>query len=81
MIAYDDEDVDRIRRQQENARYEERIKALEKQCAVLAEQVDRQGKVVEAARYTTGSYSDLYALRQSVADYDAAMAQLAKGTG
>jgi hypothetical protein len=64
-----------------------RVKALERQCAALAAQVDRQAKVVEVAqvlsrslrRHDPASWSGTEeALERMVTEYEAAMAQLAK---
>jgi predicted ATPase len=71
----------------EFAKYETRIKALERQCAALAAQADRQAKVVEVAqvlsrslrRHDPASWSGTEeALERMVTEYEAAMAQLAK---
>ena len=61
--------------------YETRIVALEKQCAVLAAQVDRQGKVLDAAlewEHHGGSLL-LQRLGQTVVAYRRTMTQLARG--
>jgi hypothetical protein len=71
----------------EFAVYEQHVAALERQCAALAAQLDRQAKVVEAAqvlsrslrRHDPASWSGTEeALERMVTEYEAAMAQLAK---
>jgi len=65
----------------EFAKYETRIKALEHQCKVLAEQCDRQGKVVDAAMaYFNGEISGLQ-LNAAIAVYRQQLAALAKEGG
>jgi hypothetical protein len=63
--------------------HEIRIAALERQCAVLAAQVDRLYVVVVAVRRweANDKAATRNALRVVLANYDAAMAQLAKRAG
>ena len=64
--------------------WQARVEALERQCAALAAQVDRQAKVVDAARSlmkADSSYAVSIAnvnIYEALRSYDAAMAQLAK---
>jgi hypothetical protein len=65
----------------EFAVYEQHVAALGRQCATLAAQVDRQAKVVDAARRIAnhGGSTQLYLqLQKTIDDYDAAMTQLVK---
>jgi hypothetical protein len=68
----------------EFAKYETRIKALERQCATLATQVDRQAKVVDAAhawrisRSASARTVTAVILSEKVDEYQRQMAQLAK---
>jgi len=61
------------------AEYETRVRQLEKQCATFSAQVDRQAKVVEAARHWYNNGTDWSKhLAEAVATYDAAMAALTR---
>ena len=69
------------------AEYQQRIAALEQQCATLAAQVDRQAKVVEAAQVLVCSLGRMppeslsgteEGLEREVTEYERWMAQLAK---
>lgn len=66
----------------EVAERDERIVALEQQCAVLAAQIDRQARVVDAAiewkNYSLAE-SDNDELLEAIADYERETAGLAKG--
>lgn len=85
----DEEDIDRWHRQQENARYEKRIRQLETLNRALAAQVDRMRPVVDSAMRSADYYAQYpnslngyeIDLRNKVGTYRRQMAQLAKEGG
>lgn len=81
LTVVDIEAEESIARLDETYQAWERVRQLERLNATLAAQVDRQAKVVDAARRitTNGMSTQLYLqLQKSIDDYDAAIGQLVK---